>query len=428
MSLLVIYNPACGDRTAKSFVYEHVLPALKAAKAEPTAVIASERPGHAGEIVLQFLKDNKTHSTDVVIASGDGTIHEIVNALYENPASDGKPYVISFVIVPVGTANALFSSLFAGSPKSDITSPIYKLQSVHSYLADADPSSLTVTTTTVLPARPANTSQAASAWPARITVRSIVVTSTSLHASILYDSERLRASHPGIERFKIAAQENITRWYHASVRLLPLPSPVTSEVLKYSPMTHKLEPVTSDIIEGSNRAIELAGPFSYFLATGAVDRLEPEFRITPLVIRQPTEGASVDVVVVRPTADPSIMEESEEARKTFAPKIGKVLGDAYKEGSHVDSVYLEDGEVAQYEEGMECGKLPVEYFRCGGWEWTPVSSHGSDFCNNLTGINRARRTKLLTSSVQMELFSNSSHRKWYGVKSKCQLKIRTHLC
>lgn len=386
MSLLLLYNPVCGNRTAKQLVDEHVLPALKAGQATPVAIVGTERPGHAGELVLQFLSKYNTHSADVAVVSGDGTIHEIINALYENPASDSKPYVINFIIIPAGTANALFSSFFAGTPSGDIDSPAYKLQSVHAYLADVNPRPVNVTTTTVVPARPANHPMAVSAWRPRITVRSIVVTSTSLHASILHDSERLRASHPGIERFKIAAQGNITRWYHASVRLFPLPAPSSPEVLRYSPETRTFQVLNSGFVEDTGGAVALPdSAYSYFLSSSSVDRLEPEFCITPLMTRLPPSGPGVDVVVVRPLNDPSLNTETLEARTKFASKAGVILGGAYKGGEHVDLTYSENGDIVPYEEEHAGKTLPVEYFRCGGWEWAPVSLFV--LCNCIVMLN-----------------------------------------
>jgi hypothetical protein len=397
MSLLVLYNPACGNRTAKQFVYDHVLPALEAVSATPNAVLASEYPGHAGELVLGFMKDNDTHTADVAIASGDGTVHEIVNALYENPSEDGKPWAVSFILIPVGTANALFSSLFASCPSRDIESPLYKLQSVHAYLGDAVARPLTITTTTILPLD-ASRNSSASTTP-RVTVRSIVVTSTALHASILHDSERLRSSHPGIERFKIAAQENITRWYHASVRLLPLTGPKESGVLHFKTDVHQLLPASGyeadPDIAGS--VLLPAQSFSYFLATGTVDRLEPEFRITPLMMSNPPAGPAVDVVLVRPLNDPSLSKESEAARSAFASKAGKILGGAYAEGTHVRFLYTQEGDIVQPDPQNPSASAfsPVEYFRCGGWEWIPVGF--SPLWTSITGNWQKRLTSITQS-------------------------------
>jgi diacylglycerol kinase family enzyme len=96
--LIVVINPVCGSSEGKQFVDEHVLPALEAGLSPPTAVYTTERIGHAGDIVLEHLKKKNITSLTVVVASGDGTVHEIINTVQDVA---GKPYEIEFVLVPV---------------------------------------------------------------------------------------------------------------------------------------------------------------------------------------------------------------------------------------------------------------------------------------------------------------------------------------
>jgi len=179
-----------------------------------------------------------------------------------------------------------------------------------------------------------------------------VVTSTSLHAAILHDSEALRASVPGIERFKIAAAQNATTWYRARARLL-------DPVQRYD--------VTSGAFVTLAEEQELLGPFVYFLSTVNVDRLEQHFRISPLqrMLPPPHGTQTMDVLVMRPLRDPSLEGKDGEAeRERFKERLWGVLGGAYQDGAHIHARYASP-------DGKTDGPPVVEYFRVGGWEWIP---------------------------------------------------------
>jgi hypothetical protein len=220
-------------------------------------------------------------------------------------------------------------------------------------------------------------------------IRSAVVTSTALHASILHDSEALRAEHPSIERFKIAAQQNITRWYSASVKLLPLlkDDPSGTDLMEYS--------VTNSAFVPFHSSATLDGPFSYLVSTANVDRLEPEFCIAPLQSRFPSPSPFLDVVLIRPQRDLSL-KHAASPKETYATKLGDMFKSAYtyvyddsaheqradlllSAGAHVDLVYDSQDGVSIWKEGNE-GTTMVEYYRCGGWEWIPVSDVPGCIC------------------------------------------------
>jgi hypothetical protein len=173
---------------------------------------------------------------------------------------------------------------------------------------------------------------------------------------------------PGIERFKAAAQNNISKWYTSYVKLLPVPSVGVVQI--YDP-TRK-EFISHDESHPDDPIVDVDGPFAYFLSTVNVDRLEPAFRVTPLHAIIPPTAASLDIVMVRPSRDPSLKwdtpKERQDARQAFVHKATTVLQGAYKNGIHVDIRYGQDGEI-----GLDgVGPTIVEYIRCGGWEWTPV--------------------------------------------------------
>jgi hypothetical protein len=98
------------------------------------------------------------------------------------------------------------------------------------------------------------------------------------------------------------------------------------------------------------------------------DRLEPAFMISPLASRIPPTEAVCDLVVVRPFRSPTVFADTPETRAVFVTTLWKVLGEAYRKGSHVDLRYNDKGEVTSEGDGPSV----VEYIRCGGWEWIPV--------------------------------------------------------
>lgn len=87
----------------------------------------------------------------VVLGSGDGTLNECITILSSaefTGARSGAPPKVVFVLVPSGTANALYSTLFP-PPTEGITDAAYRLQSLKSYLAGAKTIPLTLAITTL---------------------------------------------------------------------------------------------------------------------------------------------------------------------------------------------------------------------------------------------------------------------------------------
>lgn len=317
-------------------------------------VFETERPDHAGEILYNYLEDCQGDLT-VILGSGDGTLHEITNYLSATKvkAEEGPlPFHLDIVLVPCGTANALYSSLFP--PTSDALDVSYKLKGLESFIAGSNTIPLAIAITTI-------SSPPTSGKRPEVTLSAVVV-STSLHASILHDSEALRKEHPGIERFKIAAAKNANKWYNSHVKLLP-----TSTGL-----VEQFEPSSNAFIDHPESGVhdpivDLYGPFAYFLSTVNVDRLEPAFRITPLARELPTKGPSCDVVIIRPFRSESTMMDTLETREAFIPNLYSILGGAYQNGAHVNLRYQQDGSISAEGDGPPV----VEYIRCGGWEWIP---------------------------------------------------------
>ena len=391
--VLVIYNPTGGDRTAKEFVEGHVLPLLKTSNVPISKIVETEHAGHAGTAAFEFVDSTVSGPLEIIVASGDGTIHEIISTIALAPSyknrSPSIPTQVNLVLVPCGTANALYSSLFLPKPNDD---PVqYKLQGIHAFIKRAKPVPLTLAITDIL-TQPAGKGLVPVREKATI---SAVVTSTALHASILHDSEALRAEIPSIERFKVAARQNITRWYSGCAKLFPSKSTGVVEI--WNPFDKEFVPHAES--DEDDPHVDIDGPFAYFLSTVNVDRLEPTFQITPLVTAEPRAGAFLDMVVIRPYRDLSLSGlEAEEERIRFAEKSGAVLGAVYQSGNHINLRYDSTGKIVSAGEG----ELVVEYFRCGGWEWIPVGSSFCHFVERSHFHSRTLRTRRPTFCVTMD--------------------------
>lgn len=395
--LLVIYNPVCGYGEAQSFFGSTVVPLLQQHGRTPVKIVQTTHVGHAGECVLEYLEAVPEGPLAIVLGSGDGTLHEIIAALATAAPTQAhnSPRDITFVVVPCGTANALYNALFPPSHAQSDELRASKTQSLDVFLSEAATSRpLTLARTTLIP--PSDTTHLTTQ---RSSIAAVVA-STALHASILHDSEALRASHPGIERFKLAAQQNIVRWYHANVRLTVEHTVVQNAGI--APVVEVYDPAKKCFVpyEGVGRAldgksVDLQGPFAYFLSTVNVDRLEPTFRIAPCQSTFPPLPVStpptIHVVIVRPLRDPTISSESDGSRTLFAQKSMTIIGGAYRDGSHINMRYGGAGEIVE----GEGGDVVVEYFKCNGWEWVPVSvlfTATVDLLKNPTGTRRRARS------------------------------------
>ncbi|KAI0029402.1 ATP-NAD kinase-like domain-containing protein [Vararia minispora EC-137] len=354
MSLLLVYNPVCGSSSGREIAEQEVLPLLAKHGIVPAQVAGTQYAGHAGILVLEFLEKMSPHSDHtIILVSGDGTLHEIINALHERKSSEIPVCTIKLVLVPGGTANALHSSLFPPSPGSETT-----LSAVHAYLSSSSSLKPLAIAKTIIQA-----ADDSSSTGGRTSILSAVVTSTSLHACILHDAEALRATVPGLDRFKLAAAQNATRWYNAHLRLLPSTRVQSSPVLQYDALLGRFVAAPN-----ADTPVELAGPFAYMLSTVNVDRLEPTFRITPLQrTYPPSPPTTMDVVIVRPQRDPSLSGTGDAQRELFKDKVWAVMGGAYQDGVHIAFAYGAEGKV----EPASKGQPVVEYFRVGGWEWIP---------------------------------------------------------
>ena len=220
--------------------------------------------------------------------------------------------------------------------------------------------------------------------PPPLPIPTHIVLSTSLHAALLSDSEDLRTTHPGIERFKMAAEQNLPVAFKATAIL-------RGRVMQYSPSANSfVAPFTTDSqTEATNTTdgtdgqgqgqgqVVLRGPFSYFLSTTTVTKLEPTFVIAPTLKSFPTQDQNVptmEIIVLRPLRDPIVRNALGQGEEAIAnareARCREVMGWAYQEGKHVGLTYAEDGKI----EANGQGQVVAEVFRCEGFDWIPSVS------------------------------------------------------
>ncbi|PWN33340.1 uncharacterized protein FA14DRAFT_190502 [Meira miltonrushii] len=388
--LHILINPASGAKKTEEIYKEEVLPFIK--QNSPEAQIQeykTEREGHATEIIRDLLNSNNNNkSLDLILLGGDGTTHEVVNGLIHQEG-EIRAHPARLAIVPTGTANALYASLYAKRYGESFQDD--KLRSVRSLLqgnkSETYPLALSLVQT--------KSKEQDKNFVAHL------ITSHALHASILADSESLRDQYPGIERFKVAFGKNMSVWVPASIELKPL---ANGKLQRYDPQIGKF--IDIDSKEGQIEDLIL-----YFAAV-TTDRLEPAFVPAPFSgpvsdnaqLSRPSDA--VDIVIYRPLQSPRLaksqdagqdfwlgsqsQDKREEVGKTNLVKISGLM---YQEGKHVELTYKEDDNDQDGIEEKGAGPAVIEYYRCGGYTWTPKDANARRTCIDGTVIE-ADQTEL----------------------------------
>ncbi|ORX39162.1 ATP-NAD kinase-like domain-containing protein [Kockovaella imperatae] len=386
----VIVNPAAGHGQAADFVRAKVEPLLKhcqiAYKIHQTSGVKDA--GRIGQEIQNSIPLEEPRL--VIVAGGDGTAHELIEGILDQSSAGDDQGIGTWrlAILPCGTANALFHSLFPDSHRHD---SVGELGQHLATLTNEDEHQLSSLTSAIESLKAPQTN----VLPLPITLTTIasqkripthIVLSTSLHASILHDSEALRETMPGIERFKVAASQNMSVAFKADAVLRG------TRVRQYSPKTKSfIEPFTisdasisasssSSSSSSSTKEWVVPGPFSYFLSTTTANRLEQAFVVAPTLSLLPPGsedgGPSMDIIIIRPGRDPSVIaaqDQGEEATgKMRAKRLGEIAGNIYKNGSHVNLTFARD-ESGSLEHGGE-GEVAVEVFRAQGFDWIPTDT------------------------------------------------------
>lgn len=294
----VIISTGSGAKQAKQFFDQSVSPVLE-------ALITASHPNlhiiHTTESATSILKltdqilfpkADAGSSLRIVLLSGDGGIVDLVNGLLSKSFSE-KYTSPQVVLLPLGTANALYHSINAGK---DNTWGLRTL-SVGSHHP------LPVFTASFSPGARLLVDEARSeeelpqdASTGRPILYGAVVCSWGMHASLVADSDTTEYRKFGIDRFKMAAKEAL---YPADGSL---PHPYKAKV---------------SVLKGETWKQLEAEEHMYVLAA-MVSNLEKTFTISPA--SKPLDG-SLHLVHFGPTNGDEAM---------------RIMGLAYQGGKHVD--------------------------------------------------------------------------------------------
>ncbi|GAA5929937.1 acylglycerol kinase family protein [Sporobolomyces koalae] len=387
----LVLNPKSGHGYATALLDDVVKPLL-APFVQDLRVWETLAENDGERIGREIIQARGGQDTTVIIFGGDGTVHEMLNGAVL--PKESKPSRLDLVLIPCGTANALYYHLFPPeAPEYPVSSPHSPFYSLLAFLrGQAQPLPLPLALNTIRHAA----AEGAQREPVPPVLTS-VVTSGALHACLLHDAEALRSSHPGLERFKIAAQQNVKNWWNGTLSL-------RHGAKRYDSTSQTfVEPeLGNHLAQNDNGEIQIGGPFAYWVSS-LVSRFEPSFVVAPL--RSPLhalapsqsrdDDATIDLILIRPLrhrptdkafASSSGSDEQGDIRRGFADRVWQVTGGMYDGGKHVDMVYpagegSDDGSIKQGSTEI------VEVWRTKGFEWTPTVS--SDFKSNLVCLDGA---------------------------------------
>lgn len=184
----VIISTTSGSGSAASFYDSTLSPLLSILQLSPSIIRTTTATSIAEAI--SSLSTSRRPQT-ILLLSGDTGIHDAINAYSPRAPTTS----LSLCIFPLGTGNALASSLHTSRNISALTG-----------LLLGEPHRLPTFTARFSPgARYINSTQPI----ASTGITGAVVVSWGFHASLVADAEALRAAHPNTHRFKIAAAQNL---------------------------------------------------------------------------------------------------------------------------------------------------------------------------------------------------------------------------
>ncbi|KAI8937282.1 hypothetical protein NX059_006490 [Plenodomus lindquistii] len=328
----IILSIGSGHRQAETFFKHVVSPILSTLYGEDIHSKSKTHVTQSETSILEFTNNiffpaaNAGTPLRIILASGDGGMVDLVNGLLAQPKS--QSYVSpQIVLLPLGTANALYHSINAKSPSNT--------WGLHA---------LTSTTTKPLPTFTVSFSpgsrllinegqqeqQLPKSANGDLTLHGAVVCSWGMHATLVADSDTTAYRKFGIDRFKMAATEAL---YPADGSL---PHAYKAQVSIQDSKNSEWTPLPEE-------------EHMYVLAT-MVSNLEQPFCISPA--SKPLDG-SLRLVHFGPTTGDEAM---------------RIMGLAYQGGKHVDD------EKVRYE---EVDKLRIRFKESGAdGRWRRVCVDG----------------------------------------------------
>jgi diacylglycerol kinase family enzyme len=296
---IIIISTGSGGNLAEKFYNQAVSPVLEALYPASHTSFHIHRTQSESSILelthdVIFPKVNNGHRLRIILLSGDGGIIDLINGLLaqESGANYLPPQV---VLLPLGTANALYHSISAGQ---DHTWGLGALVSEQSHSCPLPLFTASFSPGSRLLVNEGNSEKELpkDAESGRLTLHGAVVCSWGMHASLVADSDTTEYRKFGIDRFKMAAKDAL---YPADGS---------------QPHVYK---ASVSILKGETWRRLDSGEHMYVLAT-MVSNLEETFTISPA--SKPLDG-SLHLVHFGPTNGDDAM---------------RIMGLAYQGGKHVD--------------------------------------------------------------------------------------------
>lgn len=275
--LTVINSCTAGTKQSSNVYFNIIVPLLKRfgiSHVYVATTTAQTIPNHARSF---------SNSSTVLFLAGDTSISEFFNSLTDQPAarkarkSDSTPaddpLHLNLICVPTGTGNAISHSIGHGSVAKAISRMFLgKLQPLANFKVEFPPGTSVVLPDTDFSEPPSTTTTELSPFHA------FAVASWGIHASLVADSDSTEFRKYGIERFKMAAGDNLKREqkYHGPVELSNNDT-VTSQKVLTSVDSGDHERKTTTTYESLSR---LDKPYSYLLFT-LLTQLEKGYYISP---------------------------------------------------------------------------------------------------------------------------------------------------